>query len=405
MKRLFSFLILSTLYAGGTFSIASAQVPCTDQSGKIIECPTTDQTIVTTPDPTTTLDASGDYYLLEPIGGLKKVGADFKVRDWVNTMVKVFIGIIGVLAVVMIVVGGVQYMTTDAIGKKESGKETITGAIAGVILALGSVLLLRTINPQLASVQLETGSVQTKEASVEINSELVLKQDTDSENLEFGNEGYSGERKTLCTDAASCRPICQKYCSGGKCKIPDNLLPWPGVFDDRKAVSINQQKITGIKPTGHVASPGVITGLKNFDSSVKKLIANGSIPSGTYELDVRSGFRPLYRQLELACNKLDAVGGSIASPGASPHGIGYAIDLKMYKNGSLMNQCDLETSRLIDRIMTEAGWTRFGGETWHYEWQPPANSPKIELRCKYPNCPHPKARGDYKGKTLKCTPP
>lgn len=53
------------------------------------------------------------------------------------------------LALVFVVVGAVQYMTTDAIYDKKEGKKRIQAAIGGLILALVSWLILNTINPDI----------------------------------------------------------------------------------------------------------------------------------------------------------------------------------------------------------------------------------------------------------------
>ena len=68
---------------------------------------------------------------------------------YLNLMIKLFIGICAVLAVIMIVIGGIQYMTTELISSKEEGKKRILGAIFGLLLALGAYTLLYTINPNL----------------------------------------------------------------------------------------------------------------------------------------------------------------------------------------------------------------------------------------------------------------
>ena|SRR3989338_8052054 len=68
---------------------------------------------------------------------------------YLNLMIKIFIGICAVLSVVMIVMGGLEYMTSELISSKESGKEKIRNAVLGLILALGAYALLYTINPDL----------------------------------------------------------------------------------------------------------------------------------------------------------------------------------------------------------------------------------------------------------------
>ncbi|MCX6751263.1 MAG: hypothetical protein NT161_00635 [Candidatus Nomurabacteria bacterium] len=75
--------------------------------------------------------------------------------NYLNIIIKIIIGFAAVLAMVMIVVGGIEYMTSEVISGKEAGKETITHAILGLLLALGAFLILNTINPQLLSACLD----------------------------------------------------------------------------------------------------------------------------------------------------------------------------------------------------------------------------------------------------------
>src|SRR3990167_444303 len=68
-------------------------------------------------------DGTG-YCLLEPLPigtsgtSLNSVDETTTLSEYLNTFFKIGIGIIGVLAVIMLIVGGVQYMTTDAISGK-----------------------------------------------------------------------------------------------------------------------------------------------------------------------------------------------------------------------------------------------------------------------------------------------
>lgn len=79
-----------------------------------------------------------------------------KIGAYLNLMIKLFIGICAVLAVVMIVMGGIEYMTTELISSKEEGKKRILNAIFGLILALGAWTLLYTINPDLLNSDLKS---------------------------------------------------------------------------------------------------------------------------------------------------------------------------------------------------------------------------------------------------------
>ena len=71
------------------------------------------------------------------------------LSNYLNLMIKIFIGICAVLSIVMIVVGGIEYMTSELVHTKEAGREKITHAILGLLIALGAYALLFTINPDL----------------------------------------------------------------------------------------------------------------------------------------------------------------------------------------------------------------------------------------------------------------
>lgn len=73
---------------------------------------------------------------------------------YLNIMIQIFIGIAAVLAMIMIVMGGIEYMTSELVSTKQAGKQRILNAILGLILALGSYAILNTLNPDLLNVSL-----------------------------------------------------------------------------------------------------------------------------------------------------------------------------------------------------------------------------------------------------------
>src|SRR3989344_6628018 len=105
--------------------------------------------------PSTSSQENTYYQLLEPLPGLgnEEGKVDTASPDafgkYINAIIILFIGICAVLAVVMIVIGGIEYSTSELISSKEAGIEKIKGALLGLLLALGAFILLRTINPDL----------------------------------------------------------------------------------------------------------------------------------------------------------------------------------------------------------------------------------------------------------------
>jgi hypothetical protein len=83
------------------------------------------------------------------------------------------IGLAAAFAVLMIVWGGVQYMTTDAVLGKSAGKERIKNAIWGLVLVISAWLILYTINPNLLTLNLNIEKVTTSApAGVTLGGEL-----------------------------------------------------------------------------------------------------------------------------------------------------------------------------------------------------------------------------------------
>ncbi len=76
------------------------------------------------------------------------------VGSFVTTAIQTMIAVAGVLSVIFIMIGGIQYMTTDSFGGKGNAKSTIQHAIFGFLLAIGAYVILYTINPNLLSFNL-----------------------------------------------------------------------------------------------------------------------------------------------------------------------------------------------------------------------------------------------------------
>ncbi len=112
---------------------------------------------------------TGTYHLLAPLPtgldniDVRKPGA---FSSYLNTMIQLFIGLCAVLAVVMIVIAGMQWATSELISSKHAAEEKIKGAVFGLMLALGSFLLLQEINPDLLNID-----INLEEVKVEVDLE------------------------------------------------------------------------------------------------------------------------------------------------------------------------------------------------------------------------------------------
>lgn len=60
-----------------------------------------------------------------------------------------------VLAILFVILGAIQYMTTDAVFDKQEGKQKIMSALGGLILALVAWLILNEINPEILKINFD----------------------------------------------------------------------------------------------------------------------------------------------------------------------------------------------------------------------------------------------------------
>ncbi len=100
-----------------------------------------------------------DYTPLVPLPGITGT-ATSNLPEYLVALFRVTLGLAAVLAVIQITIGGVEYMSTDAISGKEDGKERITQAIYGLILAIGAWLILNTVNPRILTFSFEPTPIE-----------------------------------------------------------------------------------------------------------------------------------------------------------------------------------------------------------------------------------------------------
>lgn len=101
-----------------------------------------------------------DYTPLAPIDKLKNEAGNVDIGSFLTNIVPLIIGVAGGLAVIMIVVGGIKYMTTDAMMGKKEARGTIQNAFLGLLLAISSYVLLNTVNPALVNLDLRIQAIR-----------------------------------------------------------------------------------------------------------------------------------------------------------------------------------------------------------------------------------------------------
>ena len=80
--------------------------------------------------------------------------------NWDN-LYKYLIGVAAILAVIMIIWGGLEISTQDSVSKNKDGKERIYNAIFGLVLVLSPVLVFSIINPSILNLSLNLPPLNT----------------------------------------------------------------------------------------------------------------------------------------------------------------------------------------------------------------------------------------------------
>ena len=90
---------------------------------------------------------SGTVKLLEELPNLPKEVST--LGHYLSSIFPLAIGLAALLALIMITIGGIEYIFSNVPGVKGEGLKRIQEAIWGLLLALAAYLILYTINPDL----------------------------------------------------------------------------------------------------------------------------------------------------------------------------------------------------------------------------------------------------------------
>ena len=313
-----------------------------------------------------------------PIPGLKfltatnvKIGDETAVSssflsDYISAVYKFLIGISLTIAIVMVLIGGLQYVLASGSGKVEKGKTRIKNATIGLVLLLSVYLILYTVNPQLTLLSALSIKNVANVPFPEDEGDVITDADLSA-------SGQSSSAVRLCSTPDTCTTLCA------------NPSSWPS----SNAKTINPNLVTSAvnSPPGFINdNPGaakgkvtaeVMTALQQAGKIAQSLNAN-------YSIHLASGYRPLQNQIQAVCDvlhggnatKIAGLGHNLAWPGGSNHGSGIAVDVELYDGKTALTEPN-ETvalqgnykkgASILLGIMTQAGFVRLKGEIWHFE--------------------------------------
>ncbi len=91
-----------------------------------------------------------NYTVLQQLPGIGDTsGGQITLSQYLPAVFNLTVGIAIALAFIFITIGGITYATTDSLNGKEDGRTYIKNAVTGLLLVIGSYVILYTINPQI----------------------------------------------------------------------------------------------------------------------------------------------------------------------------------------------------------------------------------------------------------------
>lgn len=112
--------------------------------------------------PLFTFAAEVPFTALIGIPGITTIGGSDGLNQYINALYRLSISIAALLAVIKIVAAGAKYMLSDIITHKEEAKKDIQGALIGLLIVIGAVIILNTVNTDLTKLDLniETATIK-----------------------------------------------------------------------------------------------------------------------------------------------------------------------------------------------------------------------------------------------------
>lgn len=233
---------------------------------------------------------------------------------YLNIMIKIAIGVAAVLAVVMIVMGGIQYMTSELISSKEEGRHRITNALIGLLIALGAYLILYTINPNLLKTIDVSDTSQLPSATIALTETPPLASDFDS----LGS---------IPTGATS-------LCSQG-ISTPDGIAVCGSIASNVKAL-VDLARSQGLNLSGW--------GWRSTATQIS--------------LRQKNGCPDIYNSPPSACRVPTAI------PGTSMHEKGLAVDFTC--DGVAIQSQDNKCFLFLQKYAGSYGLRNYAKEPWHW---------------------------------------
>jgi len=142
-----------------------------------------------------------EYQPLVGIPGIETNDPYLNFETYLQAIYATSISLAALLAVIKIVIAGVKWMTTDIVTSKGDAKKDIEGAVFGLLVILGAVLILYIINPNIGTVDLTLTKAQPPSGNAAGSAQTAI-------------EICKDNADTCKTEMVSCKTLSDQYQEG-----------------------------------------------------------------------------------------------------------------------------------------------------------------------------------------------
>lgn len=370
------------------------------------------------------------------------------LEAYIGPMYNYAMGIVVLASAVMIIYGGFKYILSATATDIQDGKEKIRNALIGLVIALSSYAILNTLNPKtvvLGPLKVRSVPLEVYRDHVSHLDGVPLDEMKPWDNPNFTPpEPPSGVTPTTPPPPEPPQPGVSRAGLGTNCGKGGATLPQPkcksfeecktlfcdqrdysitGVPDPKDLVGFNdfpatvgeqieKKGLTFITPGAcyksdgcdaskylaiQVLGPGAkqttkwrMDGTMQFTPGARDALikAGEQAKARGYFLVIGDGTRTMKAQAENWCQRIKDTGSpkGMATPGRSPHQLGVAVDIGLFKLesgkykqltliGAICQQVPIQTSlgvenlKALEEIMAAAGYKHMCEEVWHFDYQ------------------------------------
>lgn len=140
--------------------------------------------------------------VVEPLTSIgEETGSQTGIGPLANKLYQYGVGIGAILAVLIIMYGGFRYMTSEAVGEKNAGREDIQRAILGLLLVLSPVIVFGVINQDILNLEFNFNRLGDYER-----------------NISNGGGGNTPTAPSFCQDYSNFRKVELDLLQGQECR-------------------------------------------------------------------------------------------------------------------------------------------------------------------------------------------